>query len=113
MSQIWQWKTFCQNQGQRSHKGHTMYLHTFLLQPMDFLCPYIKVTTARSNQGHTPTPRNQWHFKVSISYKLQFLRHSSDKISKIKVTTVLTIQYLCGIDVGPSILDEVRDKSWR
>ena len=53
--------------------------------------PYIFVTTARSNQGHTMmlhtyTP-NQCPYQVSTFYTLGFLRYSPYKIFKLKVMT--------------------------
>ena len=50
----------------------------------------VKVTTARSNQGHimlhTSTP-NQSSYQVITSYTLQMPRCSLDKILKFRVTT--------------------------
>ena len=50
----------------------------------------LKVTTARSNQGHTMTLHtstpNQCPYQVSTSYTLWFPRHNPDKIFKLKVT---------------------------
>ena len=49
----------------------------------------VKVTTARSNQGHTITLHtytpNQCPYHISTSYTLQFLRYSPDKNLKVKV----------------------------
>ena len=50
---------------------------------------YIKVSTARSNQGHTMMLHtyNQCPYQLSISYTLQLLRYIPDKIFKLKDTT--------------------------
>ena len=47
----------------------------------------VKVTTARSNKGHTITLDT---YKVSPSYTLQFMRYSPGKIFKLKVTMTMS-----------------------
>ena len=70
----------------------TFYTLQFLTYGPDKILK-VKVTTTRSNQGHTMTLHtytpNQCPSQISTSCTLQFLRYSPDKILKVKVTTTM------------------------
>ena len=99
-------ETFWHSQGQRSHQGHTMMLHTHNLEPTYLTSNYtlwffrqsldtilqVKVNTARlkvnSRSRHDATylhHPNQCPYQVSTSCTLWFVRYCLVKILKVKV----------------------------